>query len=98
MATTTLPSSGVDTQLSGELQDALVEALVLPPDPRARSAVICTVIQEMGSIVACLRGSETVRGRATEQELTSLQQLVGAAHDHRLRMAFMVSAVGRGSR
>ena len=88
MATTTTFASlsGVDTEISGVLQDALVEALVLPPDPCARSAVICTVIQEMGSIVDCLRGAETAQGRATEQELTSIRQVAAAAYDHQVRM------------
>lgn len=87
-----LPSSG--TRISGELQDALVEALVVPPDPPARSVVICTLIQEMRSIVECLAGSETAGGRATEQELTSLRELAAAAHDHRLRMTSATSPVG----
>jgi hypothetical protein len=100
MATTTTFSflSGVDTEISGVLQDALVEALVVPPDPCARSAVICTLIQEMCSIVDCLRGDETVEGRATEHELTSIRQVADAAHDHHIRMISGRPPVGMESR
>src|SRR4026208_2048349 len=35
------------TAIPGELLDALVEAVVLPADPRARSAVIWRLVQEM---------------------------------------------------
>jgi hypothetical protein len=96
--TTTLPPlPGSATRLSGELQDALVEALVVPPGPGARAAVICTLVQEMQSIVECLWDSETVGGCATEQELTSLRQFAAAADDHRQRMTF-VMPLGKDSR
>ena len=66
-AITTLPPlPGADTRISGELQYALVEALVLPLGPRARSAVICALIQEMRSIVECLWDNETAGGPVTE--------------------------------
>jgi hypothetical protein len=92
--TTSRPLGEVRVGISGELLDALVEAMVLPPDPRARSAVICTVVQQMCSTVTCLQASETGQGRATAQELTSMRQLARAAYDHRLRMTFVTGASG----
>ena len=88
MTTSTAPRhlTTLHTTISGELLDGLVEALSLPPDPRARSAVICALVQQMCSTVECLGSSET--GQGAEQELTSLRQLTRAAFDHRLRMTF----------
>lgn len=74
------------TVISGELLDALVEAVVLPPTPRARSAVICALVEEMCSTVEFLADSETGLGRATEDEVTSIRSLARAARDHRRRM------------
>jgi hypothetical protein len=86
--TTTSPGhlATLHTTVSGELLDGLVEALALPADPRARSAVICAVVQQMCSTVECLGSTET--GQGTEQELMSMRQLARAAFDHRLRMTF----------
>lgn len=90
------PLATLHTTISGELLDGLVEALALPPDQRARSAVICALIQQMCSTVECLGGSET--GQGTEQELTSMRQLAKAAFDHRLRMTFLAHAMEAESR
>jgi hypothetical protein len=75
------------TIVSGELVDALIEAVVLPSDPRARSVVICSLVQEMCASVEWLRGSDIGLGRATEAEVSSIRRLGSAAHDHRMRMA-----------
>jgi len=75
------------TTVSGDLLDALVEAAVLPPDPRARSAVIWRLIQEMCDTVEWLHERNKGLGRATDEELASIRQLASAGHDHRLRMA-----------
>ncbi len=86
--TTVPPLAEFDPSISGELLDALIEAVVLPPDPHARSAVICTLVQEMCSTLEFLQGSENGSGRATDYELSSMHQLARAAYDHRLRMTF----------
>lgn len=90
------PLATLYTAISGDLLDGLVRALAVPPDPRARSAVICALIQQMCSTIECLGSSET--GQGTAQELTSMRQLVGAAFDHRLRMAFVAHVMEAESR
>ena len=80
------------TTVSGELLDALVEAVVLPPDPRARSAVIWRLVREMCDTVEWLHERDTGLGRATDEELASIRRLASAAYDHRLRLAAFGSA------
>ena len=75
------------TTVSGDLLDALVEAVVLPPDPRARSAVTWRLIREMCETVEWLHERNKGSGRATDEELASIRQLARAADEHRLRMA-----------
>jgi hypothetical protein len=71
------------TTIPGELLDALVEAVVLPPDPRARSAVIWRLVQEICDTVEWRYGRDRRFGRATDAELASIRRLAGAARDHR---------------
>ncbi len=67
---------------------------MLTPDPRARSAVICTLVQEICRAVEWVQGREAALGRTTDEELVSIRRLARAAHDHRLRMAFGPGATG----
>jgi hypothetical protein len=75
------------TTIPGELLDALVEAVVLPVDPRARSAVIWRLVQEMCDTVEWRHGRDKKFGRATDEELASIRRLASAARDHRRCMA-----------
>ena len=75
------------TTIPGELLDALVEAVVLPIDPRARSAVIWRLVQEMCDTVEWRHERDQQYGRATEAELASIRRLARAARDHRRCMA-----------
>ena len=74
--------AGAGPQLSGELVDALNEALALPPDRAARSVAIVHLIEEMHATLQWLRGSAS--GNA---ELASLAQVVAAARAHQDRMS-----------
>lgn len=75
----TMPSTrAAYARLSGHLSDALSEAVVLPPDPCARSAVICSLVEEMRASLEWRQGPL--------EELMSIQQLVNAAHEHQVRM------------
>jgi hypothetical protein len=85
------------TTIPGELLDALVEAVVLPADPRARSAVIWRLIQEMCDTVEWRHGRDKKYGRATDAELASIRRLANAARDHRRCMAAF-GADDRGKR
>ena len=71
--------------LPGHLIDALIEAVVLPPDPGARSAVVCSLVHELCTALEWLDGDETIRGEASNEAL-SIQQLASAAQDHHQRM------------
>jgi hypothetical protein len=79
----------VDTRhraISGELLDALIEAVVFPPHPRARSGLICSVMQEICAAVAWRQEGDAL-DQAAHEELAGIQRLVDAAHDHHRRMA-----------
>jgi hypothetical protein len=75
------------TAIPDELLDALVEAVVLPADPRARSAVIWRLVQEMCDTVEWRHGRDKKFGRARDAELASIRRLASAARDHRRSMA-----------
>lgn len=66
----------------------MIEAVVLPPDARARSAVICRLVHELCATVEWLQRSHTGSRQATEAEMISIRRLASAAQDYRLRMAF----------
>lgn len=89
VAATDVSSADLHVAVSGELIDALIEALVLPLDPPGRSAVICAVVQEMCDTVEWLQESEIAPGRATDDELRSVRRLATAAEAHLLRMAHL---------
>jgi hypothetical protein len=72
-----------------ELLDALVEAVVLPPDPRSRSAVIRSMVHEMCAAVRWLHGGDITFEDAADVELASISQLAAAAQDHHWRMSFL---------
>jgi len=80
------------TTIPAELLDALVEAVVLPPDPRARSVVIWRLVQEICDTVEWRHGRDKRFGRAADAELASIRRLAGAARDHRRCM----DALGSG--
>jgi hypothetical protein len=85
--------------LSGELIDSLIEAVVLPADALARSAVICDLLNELCDAVDWLHGSATLPDDSMDEERASLRQLVVAAQDHQLRMrALRIGAPGYGGR
>jgi hypothetical protein len=72
--------------VADELLDALVKAVVTPPDARARSAVICILVHTMFAAVGWLHDSDTTPDDASNDELASVGQLATAAQDHQLRM------------
>lgn len=84
--TTSIRVADSETLLSGELIDSLIEAVVLPPDALARAARVCTLVDELCAAVEWLHSSETTLSDAAGIELSSLRQLVVAAHDHQRRM------------
>jgi hypothetical protein len=92
--------------VAGELIDGLIEAVVLPRDPRARSAVICNLVHEMCVAVEWLPAGDAELDGAVDDELLSLRQLGLAAQDHHDRMcalgahaaAFGTQTAGSGSR
>jgi hypothetical protein len=80
------PDSSPDPQLlPGGLIDALIEAVVPPPDPGDQSAVVDSLVCELCSAVQWLDGDETTYGKATFEAI-SIRQLASAALDHHLRM------------
>jgi hypothetical protein len=84
----TIASSVESPVVPAELLDALVEAVVLSPDPRARSAVIRSLVHEMCAAVRWLHGGTTFDD-AADVELASISQLSTAAQDHHWRMSFL---------
>ena len=97
MTTVSPFASSVDSQVvaPAELLDALVEAVVFSPDPRARSAVIRSLVHEMCAAVGWLHGGDTTFDDATDVELASISRLAAAAQDHHWRMSFLgTGAVG----
>ena len=91
MSQVSVVASSVDSQgaVSADLVDAAVEAVMLSPDPRARSAVLYSLVSEMCAAVASLHGDETTMSAAADMELISAGRLVAAARDHHWRMAFL---------
>jgi hypothetical protein len=101
MTTVSTLASSVDSQVvvPADLLDALVETVVFSPDPRARSAVIRSLVHEMCAAVGWLHGSDTTVDDAAEVELASISQLTAAAQDHHWRMSFLrASAAGMDPR
>ena len=92
-AETTVPvTDGLPSPaISGELVDALIEAVVIPPHPRARSAVICGLVQEMFAAVGWRHDDDEGFDHAAEEEVASMRRLVRAAHDHYLSMTALAS-------
>jgi hypothetical protein len=62
--------------------DAIVEAVALPRDPWARSAVVCSLVNQMCAAVGWLHEPDTPLANATDVELASIGQLAKAAQDH----------------
>jgi hypothetical protein len=79
--------------VAGELIDGLIEAVVLPRNPRARSAVIYNLVHEMCVAVEWLNASYPQLDGANDDELLSLRQVGLAAKDHHERMRTL-STVG----
>jgi hypothetical protein len=75
-----------DTPLPGELIDALIEAVVIPPDPRSRSLVIGDLVNEICAAVEWSCSRDTTLDVAQDDELISVRQLAAATQDHQLRM------------
>lgn len=90
-------TSSACVQVPGALIDSLIESVVLPPDPLARSAVICDLVSELCAAVEWLHVDETTLVDAASPEVASLRQLMVAAKDHQLRMrAFGADGAANG--
>ena len=74
-----------DTTLPGELIDALIEVVVIPPDPRSRSVVIGDLVHEICAALEWSRCSDSTQDDAPDDELVSIQQLTTAAQNHQRR-------------
>jgi hypothetical protein len=101
MTTVSPFASSVEPQdvVPAEVLDALVEAVVFAPDPRARSAVIRSLVHEMCGAVRWLHSGDSTFNDAADVELASLSQLAAAAHDHHRRMSLLsAGAVGSYTR
>ena len=85
--TTFVGSTEPPVVVAGDVLEALVKAVATPPDPRARSAVICSLVHTMFAAVEWLQSSDTTLDDPTSDELVSLGQLATAAQDHQLRMS-----------
>ena len=98
MTAVSVAKSVSDSILPGELIDSLIEAVVLPADAFARSAVVCELLNELCDAVEWLNGSATLPpDDSSSEESASLRQLVVAAQDHQLRMRALVpDALGNG--
>jgi hypothetical protein len=84
--------------VAGELIDGHIEAVMLPRDPRARSAVIYNLVHEMCVALEWLHAEAELDG-AIDDELLSLRQVGLAAKDHHERMRTLGAvAAGGGSR
>ena len=88
-------TSGSRGLLAGELIDSLIEAVVLPADPLARSAVVCDLIKELCDAVVWLHAAAPQPEDSLVEETASLRQLVVAAHDHQLRMRTLCNGASR---
>ena len=66
----------------------------MPPDPGARSAVVCSLVHELCTALEWLDGDETTPGEASNEAI-SIQQLASAAQDHHLRLTRSGSGVPR---
>jgi hypothetical protein len=95
MATQSAFASSAEPQptVPAELLDALVEMVVISPDPQARSAVIRRLVHEMCAGVRWLHGSDITFEDAADVELASISQLAAAAEDHHWRMSFLGAGV-----
>jgi hypothetical protein len=72
--------------IAGELIDAVIEAVVLPPGPQARAAVICGLVHEMCAAVEWLPSGTSPYAEAAGDERVSLRQVAAAADRHLERM------------
>ena len=96
---TVVDSADSQVVVAGEFLDAIVEAVVLPRDPWARSAVVCSLVNEMCAAVGRLHEPDTPLAAATDVELASIGQLAKAAQDHHWRMSWLRPGVaGRDTR
>jgi hypothetical protein len=62
-----------ETLVTGELMDALIEAVLLSKDPHARSAVIWKLVDEICVAVEWLHASDDGVDEAANEELLSLR-------------------------
>jgi hypothetical protein len=83
---------------AAEMLDA-VEAVVTSPDPRARAAVIASMVHEMCAAARWLHETDTPLDDATAQGLASIGLVAQAAQDHYLRMSSLfVGGAGKDRR
>lgn len=88
--------SDTDIFVAGELIDGLIEAVALPSNPRARSAVIYNLVHEMCVAVEWLHAGDAQLDGAVNDELQSLRRVALAAKSHHERMRTL-AAVGAGA-
>jgi hypothetical protein len=100
MATESVAGSSAGSQVvvPAELLDALVEVVVVSPDPSARSAVIRRLVHELCATVQWLHGSDITFDDAADIELASISQLAAAAQDHHWRMSLLGGVVESDTR
>ena len=84
--------------LTNGLIDALMEAVVLPLDARARSAAIRCMLEEITTALEWLAGQDPPGDYATAAEVVSLRQLATAAQDHERRMMTLAAPAATGGR
>lgn len=84
-AATRLPqpaSQRSSVPLGGDLLDAVAEAVILPHDPCARSAAICSLVREVYETMEWLHGVGV-----HNDELDSLRRVMTEAQAHQRRMS-----------
>jgi len=67
--------------LPSELIDGIAEAVASRPDLASRSDVVCSLVQEIFETVKWVHGADL-----QQDEVSSLAQVMAAAHEHSLRM------------
>ena len=77
---------------AAEMLDTVVEAVVTSPDPRARAAVIASMMHEMCAAARWLYETDMPLDDPTAQELASIGLVAQAAQDHYLRMSSLFAS------
>ena len=91
MSSVSLNASSVDAPrvLSGQLVDAVVEAVLRLPDAHARSAAMSSLVGEVCAAVFRRYQDNPSRPATAEVELASARQVAAAAQSHAWRMSLL---------